>query len=148
MTEYFTTNLWAIWAVITILCLIIELNSGDFFVTCFAIGAICSMFSSFIGFPFWLQVIAFAVCSVLSIMFVRPSLLRKVHNRKERLCNADALIDRQGKVIEEIKPNEYGYVKIDGDEWKAQSNCDTPISVGETVKVVSRESIIISVERI
>lgn len=148
MAEYFTTNLWAIWTIVTILCLIIELSSGDFFLTCFAIGALCSVISSFIGFPFWLQLLIFVICSVLCILFIRPSLLRKLHNKNERLCNADALIGRQGKVIVSIVPREYGYVKIDGDEWKAQSADGSPINVGDMVRVIGRESIIISVERI
>ena len=148
MIEYFTANLWAIWAAVTILCLIIELSTGDFFLTCLAIGGFFALISTFLGFPFWLQVIVFVICSVLSITFIRPSILRKLHNNKERPCNADALIGRQGKVIEAIMPNGYGYVKIDGDEWKAQSTTSTTIQVGEIVKVVSRESIIINVERI
>lgn len=148
MAQYITTNLWAIWIIVTMLCLIIELSSGDFFLTCFAIGALCSVISSFIGFPFWLQLLVFVVCSVLCILSIRPSLLRKLHNRNECLCNADALIGRQGKVIESIVPGEYGYVKIDGDEWKAQSADGSPINVGNIVRVISRESIIITVERI
>lgn len=148
MIDYFISNLWALWTILTILCLIIELNSGDFFLTCFAIGAFSSVIFSFAGFPFWLQVIVFIIFSVLSITFIRPTILNKLHNRKERLCNADALINRQGKVIEAIMPGEYGYVKIDGDEWKAQSAETIPINVGEKVKIVSRDSIILTVERI
>ena len=98
--------------------------------------------------PIWTQILVFAICSVLSIIFVRPSLLRKLHNRQERLSNSDALIGREGRVIEAICPGDYGYVKIDGDEWKAQSPDDTTIEVGTTVKVIGRESIIISVERV
>ena len=40
MIAYLSTNLWTLWTIITVLCLIIELGSGDFFVTCFAIGAL------------------------------------------------------------------------------------------------------------
>nr|WP_254046129.1 NfeD family protein [Prevotella sp. P4-51] len=106
------------------------------------------MIVSFTEAPLWTQILVFAICSVLSIIFVRPSLLRKLHNRQERLSNSDALIGREGRVIEAICPGDYGYVKIDGDEWKAQSPDDTTIEVGTTVKVIGRESIIISVERV
>ena len=42
MIEYLTSNLWLIWIIISILCLILELSSGDFFILCFAIGAAVS----------------------------------------------------------------------------------------------------------
>ena len=150
MTEYLISNLWAVWIAIAIVCLIIELGSGDFFVTCFAIGALCAMLTSFLCVPLWFQILAFALCSVLSIIFIRPSLLRHVHNRKERLSNADALIGRTGTVIEAIAPEGFGYVKVDGDEWKAQTQTqtDTTINVGETVRIVARNSIIVRVERV
>ncbi len=148
MIDYLTTNLWAIWTVIAIICLIIELGSGDFFVICFAIGAIASVLMSILGAPFWAQLLVFALCSVLSIIFVRPSLVRHVHDREERASNADALIGRKGKVIAAIEAEGYGYVKVDGDEWKAMSKDKSAIAEGETVRIISRESIIVCVERI
>lgn len=148
MIDYFTTNLWAIWIAIAFFCLLIELSSGDFFVTCFAIGAACSMVFSFFSVPLWIQILVFAVCSVLSIIFIRPSLVRRVHNRAERLSNADALIGREGKVIADIEADGFGYVKIDGDEWRAKSEDGTPIHIGDMVRIVSRDSIIVSVQRI
>lgn len=148
MIDYFAANLWAIWASIAIICLIIELGSGDFFVTCFAIGAISAMLVSFFPAPLWLQVLFLIVCSVLSLIFIRPTLVRKMHNKSERLSNSDALIGREGKVIEAIAPGEYGYVKVDGDEWKSYSDDASTIEIGETVKIIGRESIIVHVERV
>jgi membrane protein implicated in regulation of membrane protease activity len=45
-----------------------------------------------------------------------------------------------------VKAGANGYVKIDGDQWKAVSNSDTDIPVGTTVRVIGRESTIITVE--
>ena len=42
MIEFFSSNLWLIWVIISIVCLILELSSGDFFILCFAIGAAAS----------------------------------------------------------------------------------------------------------
>ena len=39
MIEFFSTNVWLIWVIISIICLILELSSGDFFILCFAIGS-------------------------------------------------------------------------------------------------------------
>ena len=63
----------------------------------------------------------------------------------ERVSNADAIIDRIGTVSETIPVGGYGRVKIDGDDWKAQSDETDPIEKGMKVRVLSRDSIIISV---
>ena len=41
MIEYILQNMWQVWAVIAVVCLILELSSGDFFIICFSIGAVC-----------------------------------------------------------------------------------------------------------
>ena len=61
-----------------------------------------------------------------------------------KASNADALLGRTGRVTEEIKTTKSGYVQIDGDMWKAVSQKD--IAVGETVRVIGRESTIITVD--
>lgn len=146
MIEFITSNLWVCWAIVMFCCLILELSSGDFFVTCFAIGAFVTIFTSFI-LPFWAQVLVWALFSILSIRLIRPRLIERLHNGGEdRLSNIDALIGRVGTVIETIEPNESGYVKVDGDEWKAVSNSTESISKGQKVEIISRESIIVTVK--
>lgn len=71
MIDYISQNLWLFWTIITVVCLIMELSSGDFYVTCFALGALVSICLAVAGLPFWVQVIAWAVCSVLSIWLIR-----------------------------------------------------------------------------
>ena len=39
MIEYLAQHLWQMWAVIAVVCLILELTAGDFFIICFSIGA-------------------------------------------------------------------------------------------------------------
>ena len=34
MVEYFLQHIWMIWAVVAFVCLIMEMTSGDFFITC------------------------------------------------------------------------------------------------------------------
>ena len=40
MIDYFAANLWQFWSLVVIVCLILELTSGDFFILCFSIGAL------------------------------------------------------------------------------------------------------------
>ena len=147
MIEYLTSNLWLIWIIISILCLILELSSGDFFLLCFAIGAAVGAIVAGCGLSLTWQIIIFALVSALSLLLVRPALIRKLHKpQKVRLSNAEAMIGREGRVTEEIEANGYGRVAIDGDDWKARSIDGSAIVNGTRVRVVKMDSIIISVE--
>ena len=149
MIDYISQNLWLFWSIITFVCLIMELSSGDFYVTCFAIGALVSIVTAVIGLPFWMQVVVWAVCSVLSIWLIRPHLVQAIHKgADERKSNADALMGQIGEVSQIIVAGDYGRVKLDGDDWKAEApGSQENIEVGAKVKVVGRESIILQVER-
>ena len=46
MLEYLLQHLWAIWTLVAMLCLIMEMSSGDFYITCFGIGAIVALIVS------------------------------------------------------------------------------------------------------
>jgi len=145
MIDYLIANMWQVWAVVSIVCLILELSSGDFFIICFSIGAVFSIVAAVLGLGIYWQLFIFAIFSLLSVLFVRPVALRYLHkNDPNKPSNADALIGRTGKVTEPITVGSNGYVQIDGDLWRAVSNNDIP--VGTTVRVVGRESTIITVE--
>ncbi len=144
--DYFMQHLWQLWVLISLACLILELTNGDFFIMCFAIGGVFSAIAAALGFGGIVQVIVFALFTVLSLMFVRPVALRYLHRGEDkRVSNADALLGRIGVVSEAVKEGGYGRVAIDGDDWKAVSADGMPISKGDKVKVVGRESIIITV---
>ena len=146
MIEYISQNLWQLWAAVAFICLILELTSGDFFIMCFAIGAaVTAAVAPFTS--FYVQLAVLAVVSVVCLFTVRPVALRWVHrNDPNRVSNADALLGREGRVNEAIEADGYGRVAIDGDVWKAKSANKAAIPVGKNVKVVARESTIITVE--
>ncbi len=147
MIEYLAENMWQVWAIIAIVCLILELSSGDFFIICFSIGAVFAVISEVCGLSIYWQIFIFAIFSLLSVLFVRPVALRYLHkNDPNKPSNADALLGRTGKVTEPISAGQSGYVQIDGDMWKAVSQ--QTIAVGETVRVIGRESTIITVEQL
>lgn len=146
MLDYITSNLWQLWTVLAVGCLIMELVSGGFFIICFSVGAVAAALTTLVG-GLGLQVFAFVVFSALSIFLVRPFALKYLHDDKPApVSNADAIIGRIGRVSETITAGHFGRVAIDGDDWKAQaSTTKHDISVGQLVKVVGRESIIIDV---
>lgn len=148
MMEYLSQHLWTIWAIVAMLCLIMEMSSGDFYITCFGIGALAALVTSLVYVPLWMQVVVFAVFSVLSIFFLRPRLVALLNrSTSHRVSNADAIIGRTAEVTETVKAGDYGRVKLDGDDWKAQSDADCDIPVGTKVRIVGRDSIIVKVSQ-
>lgn len=146
MIEYLLANMWQLWAVLAVVGLILELTSGDFFIMCIAIGAAGAAITA----PFasiYVQLAVFGAVTLFSLFQVRPFVLRYLHRDEEnRVSNADALMGRMGRVTETIQAKGFGYVAIDGDLWKAVSAGDDEIAVGTRVKVVGRESTIITVQ--
>lgn len=147
MIEYLLAHMWQVWAVVALLCLILELSSGDFFIICFSIGAVFAVLTSVLGLSIYWQIFVFALFSLLSVLFIRPIALRYLHkNDPNRASNADALLGRTGRVTENIPADGTGYVQIDGDQWRAVSSTKTAIDKGTSVRVVDRESTIVTVE--
>ena len=147
MIEYLAQHLWQMWAVIAVVCLILELTAGDFFIICFSIGAVFAAITAAVGGGIYLQLLMFAVFTLISLFWFRPFAQRYLHKGEDnRVSNADALLGRQGRVVETVKADGFGRVQIDGDFWKAVTNETADIPEGRNVRVVGRESTIITVE--
>ena len=147
MIDYLAQHLWQMWAVISVICLILELTAGDFFIICFSIGAFFAAIVAALGVNIYLQLLAFALFTLISLFWVRPFAQRYLHKGEDnRVSNADALMGRQGRVVETVKADGFGRVQIDGDIWKAVTNEAQDIPEGANVRVVGRESTIITVE--
>ena len=149
MIDYLSQHLWQTWAVVAVVCLILELTAGDFFIMCFSIGAVFACGAAALGLGFYAQLVFFAIFTLISLFLIRPVALRSFHRPDEgRVSNADALLGRHGKVVETIKAGGYGRVQIDGDIWKAETEGSEDIPEGTTVIVVNRASTIITVSEI
>ena len=130
-----------------VVCLILEMTAGDFFIICFSIGAVFAAITALVGGNIYWQLLLFAVFTLISLFWVRPFAQRYLHKGEDnRVSNADALMGRQGRVVESVKADGFGRVQIDGDIWKAVTNEPQDIVAGKNVRVVGRESTIITVE--
>lgn len=147
MLEFLSQHMWQLWTVIAVVCLILEMMAGDFFIICFSIGALFAAITAAIGLNGYIQLAAFALFTVISLFWVRPFAKRYLRKGGDnRVSNADALLKRQGRVVETVKAGGYGRVQIDGDIWKARTNSPTDIPEGTSVVVIERVSTIITVE--
>ena len=150
MIEYISQHLWQMWTIVALICLILELTAGDFFIICFAIGAVgAAIDAGLLGNGIYVQIGTFAVVTLISLFYVRPFAKRYLHKGEDkRVSNADALLGRQGRVVETVEADGFGRVQIDGDIWTAVTRESQSIPAGSNVRVVDRESTIITVETI
>ncbi len=148
MIDYLIQNLWLAWLLAGLVCLILEMMNGDFYIMSIAIGCFCASVASGLTDSLTIQVIVLVLFTVLSVFLVRPIALKYLHKGADsRLSNVDALIGREGRVTDTIEAGGYGRVKIDGDSWKAKSADGTEIAEGLAVRILRLESIIATVER-
>ena len=147
MIDYLSQHLWQVWTVIAVLCLIMELMAGDLFIICFSFGAVAAAIVAALGLNGYIQLSSFALFTLVSLFWFRPVARRYLRKGEdERVSNADALLGRQGRVVETVHADSFGRVQIDGDIWKAVTHDTADIPEGANVRVIGRESTIITVE--
>jgi len=82
------------------------------------------------------QFVQFSVFIVLSGLMVVFSqrIARRITHAEPELVGANRWVGTIGRVIADIRPPEYGRVKVHGEEWRATATCG--IAAGGTVRVV------------
>jgi membrane protein implicated in regulation of membrane protease activity len=83
-----------------------------------------------LGASFQVELVVFCAVSLASILLIRP-LFKKYVAKQKIETNVDSLIGTKAIVIEDIKVNDMGKVKTEGEVWLAVSKED--IAKGETV---------------
>lgn len=142
-------TLWQIWIVAALLFLLLEIFTSGFAVACFSFGAVGAAVADALGLSLLWQLGIFAVISALALVFIRPLVIKLFYKDVDEKTNQDALIGKIGRVSEEINPlTGKGRVAIDGDDWKAVSSNGQTVSVGTKVKIISIDSIIVTVEEV
>lgn len=122
-----------IWVIIIISMLILEFMTADFVSLWFIVGGLVSGISVLFGAPIWLQIVLFAVVSVVCILATRP-LAKKINSKDNVATNADRLLHKIAIVTKDIKEDEKGEVKIEHNLWPAFSQNDQFV-IGEKVVV-------------
>jgi membrane protein implicated in regulation of membrane protease activity len=140
---------WHLWVIAIIIFIVLEIVVPAFVMTSIAIGCFFAFAGAVFHAPLALQLILFCIGTIVGFVGVRPVMVRYAYQKKGIETNASGLIGRLGKVVEEIDPkNETGRVAVDGDFWKAVSFDDKIIPVGQKVKIVKLDSIVVTVEPI
>ena len=124
-----------IWFVLLIVFVLAEAATVTVVSLWFAAGALAALIISMLSGPVWLQVLVFAVVSVVLLWMLRP-IIRKHFNPKLTRTNVDAVIGREATTMVAINNRmAQGKVMLDGMEWSARSTTGEEISENTVVSV-------------
>ena len=124
-----------IWFVLLIVFVLAEAATVTVVSLWFAAGALAALVVSMLSGPVWLQVLVFAVVSVVLLWMLRP-IIRKHFNPKLTRTNDDAVIGREATTMVAINNRmAQGKVMLDGMEWSARSTTGEEISENTVVRV-------------
>lgn len=136
-----------IWLVAAIIFLIIEALSVQLISIWLAGGAIVAMVLALLNVNFWIQVLVFAIVSLLLIILTRP-LVKRILSKNVEATNADRSIGKEAAVTSEINNVlGKGQVNLAGQIWSARSSDDSVINEGETVIVEKIDGVKLIVSR-
>lgn len=144
-------TVYQIWLLIAAVFVLIEIFTSGFAVACFSVGCVLASIIAALELSLTWQIVAFAVGTFLAFIFIRPFVMKiidKKTNDNNVKTNMDNIIGKTAVVTERIEEGGYGRVKLDGDDWKAQTDDGTAVEPGEKVRIVSFESIILTVQKI
>ncbi len=142
---------WSLWLLIGVLCIGAELIIPGLVVIFFGFGAILTSVISLLPFIhdiFWLQILIFLLCSIVSLIFLRkkftPVFKGSIFSsEKETSLSASSYAE----VVEALSDKKEGRIKYNGTTWSAISTSEE-IDVGEQVKVLDREGLRYIVEKV
>ncbi len=128
---------WVAWAVLAAVLIIGEIFVAGFFVLFFGVGAIPASIIAYF-FPkayVWQLVVFFAVSGIL-LAFGRRIALRLTFNTPSDV-GANRMIGKVGLVLKEIDvKTASGIVRVDREEWRAESESGETIPADKWVEVV------------
>lgn len=112
---------WHYWFIAAFLFLLLEIFIPGFIVGSIGLGCLLAALGAFIHLPLWFNVILFIAGFFVGITMLKP-MLRRFEQKSSIKTNAEGLIGKKGKVLEQINTaDNTGCVRIDGDDWRAVS---------------------------
>ena len=124
------------WLIGVVVLLGIELATMGLTTIWFAGGALAAFLVTLLGCGRLLQIVVFLVVSFVLLFFTRP-VAAKYFNKQREKTNADRLIGKEAKVVEEIDNfNQKGIVIVNGMEWSARTEDDSVIEKEKKVEIL------------
>jgi membrane protein implicated in regulation of membrane protease activity len=128
-----------LWIVLGVALAVAEAFTATLFIIFFAVGALAAAGVAALDAPLLLQVIVFALVSGLSVVALRPIIMRHARlsdDTPDTTFGVEAIEGGHGTVLEEVD-GDRGMIKIDGEMWQARSfDHQEKYLPGERVRVI------------
>ena len=119
---------WWIWILAGLALATLEMSApGSFFFLFFGASALVVGIAALVGLdePLWLQLLLFSVLSVLSLVFFRRALQKRMkpgYQGAEQAREVDTMVGEMALVVsEDIPPGGLGKVELRGTVWNASN---------------------------
>ncbi len=133
---------WHVMAALGLLFIILEMTVPAMFFLNFAVGAFIASVCAIYITNWYTLIIIFVAVSLLSLLFLRPLLVKKTQKNQETGLAAK-YIGKTAKVIETVTP-ESGVISLYDERWEARSDHEIP--EGKEVIIEKNESLIMYVK--
>ena len=126
-----------VWVIVAVALAIGEvLTPGLFFLGPLALAAGAAALAALLGAGTVGSLLVFIVCSIASLLVLRPIARRHVRLPALSRTGTDALVGRKGIVTRKVDRHG-GRVRIGGEEWSARSYLDDQVfDEGKTVDII------------
>ncbi|MFV0316568.1 MAG: NfeD family protein [Microthrixaceae bacterium] len=101
----------------------------------FGLGAVLASLTGFVGAPPLVQLIVFVVTSTGFFLALRPIAKRLNASNEDEGIGARRLVGARALVLEDIPVNDSGMVRIDREQWRAESLDESHLPAGTPVVV-------------
>ena len=134
-----------IWAIIIAVLLIVEFTTMGLVSIWFALGSVVGFVMSFFGLDWYWEVVASLITGFVLLASTRKFVV-KFLQIKAVSTNADMMIGKETKLLEDMDENKRGSVRLNGTTWTAAS--EKEIAQGSKVRVTKLEGNTVWVEEV
>lgn len=132
-------QIWWIWMILAVILIVGEIFTAGFFIIWFGIGAaaagVCAMFGFGTGWQWSVFIIVSGILLAVSRKFAD-----RFTKEQPPGIGANRLMSKTATVIQEINNSENsGRVRLEKEEWRAESENDEVIPKNQKVKIIRVE---------
>lgn len=124
----------AVWMIAGLILAALEMIVPGFVIIWFGVAGVITGILAIFVHNSYIQFGVFVVLSSFMVIFSQR-IARRITHAEPELVGANRWVGTIGRVIADIKPPEFGRVKVHGEEWRAMAVHELP--AGSEVRVVN-----------
>ncbi|MGR8009507.1 NfeD family protein [Streptomyces hypolithicus] len=122
---------WLYWLVTAAVLAVAEIFTLTAALGILGVAALVTAGTAALGLSLPLQFVVFTVVATVSVLFVRPFVVRRLLGPQTERFGVDALVGKAARTVSEVTGLD-GRVRIGGEEWTARSFDETQVIPPDT----------------